>query len=86
MRVPLVSKPGSSRTSKTGSWRTDKRPEFFNEKCIGCKMCMLLCPENCVIARGKKTYICDYDYCKGCGVCAAVCPVSDIKMIPEDEK
>lgn len=83
---PLVSKPGTSRQNKTGSWRTELRPKFLQKNCIACKMCVAVCPEACVKGDAKNTYTCDFTYCKGCGLCAAVCPKADIVMVKEEEK
>ncbi len=83
---PLVIKSGSSKCNKTGSWRVEVKPKFLKKNCIGCKMCALVCPEDCISGEGKNTYDCDYAYCKGCGGCAAICPKQDIAMVKEDAK
>lgn len=83
---PLVSKPGSSNNNKTGSWRVETKPKFLQKNCIGCKMCLVVCPEACIEGDGKNTYHCDFTYCKGCGNCAAICPKADIAMVPEENK
>jgi len=80
---PLVVKPCKSKGDKTGSWRTQLRPNYLQKNCIACKMCVLICPEGCVTGSEKNTFICDYNYCKGCGLCAQVCPKADIVMIKE---
>jgi pyruvate ferredoxin oxidoreductase delta subunit len=64
----------------TGTWRTT-RPVLDHEKCIGCDICWLYCPDG-VIARGTQEI--DLDYCKGCGVCEKECPVDAIKMVVEE--
>ncbi|MGA2775598.1 MAG: 4Fe-4S binding protein [Candidatus Omnitrophota bacterium] len=81
---PLVVKHGSSKGTKTGSWRVETRPKFLQKNCIGCKMCLSVCPESCIYGEGKNTYYCDYNYCKGCGNCAFICPKKDIEMIKEE--
>jgi pyruvate ferredoxin oxidoreductase delta subunit len=81
---PLISKPGSSRNNKTGSWRVELKPKFLQKNCIACNMCVLVCPEACIEGKEKNTFHCDYAYCKGCGNCAAICPKQDIIMIKED--
>ena len=70
-----VRNPGSTRRNKTGSWRTFK-PVADKEKCIGCGICYLYCPDGCITLE----YDPDYDYCKGCGICAEECPVKAITM------
>ena len=67
----------------TGTWRTF-RPVVDEEKCIGCGICEMYCPEASVKIVDKKAKI-NYDYCKGCGVCSNECPQDAIQMIPEIE-
>jgi pyruvate ferredoxin oxidoreductase delta subunit len=75
------SDPGEA--SMTGTWRTF-RPVVDPEKCIGCGICEMYCPEASVKILDQKAQI-DYDYCKGCGVCANECPQEAITMIREIE-
>jgi len=82
---PIIAKPGSSRKNKTGSWRTESKPNFLQKDCIACRLCVLICPEGCIEGKEKNTFHCDYDYCKGCGNCAVICPKQDIQMIPEEK-
>ena len=81
---PLICKPGSSKSNKTGPWRTESRPKFLQKNCIACNMCIAVCPEACISGQGKNTYDVDLAYCKGCGNCAAICPKKDIEMVKEE--
>lgn len=86
---PLVVKPIKSKGDKTGAWRIKVKPEFLRKNCIGCKMCLTICPEGCIQGKEKNAFSCDYNYCKGCGLCALICPKADILMVednPEGEK
>jgi pyruvate ferredoxin oxidoreductase delta subunit len=65
----------------TGTWRT-LRPIVDEEKCVGCGLCEMYCPEASVKIVNRKAVI-DYDYCKGCGVCANECPQDAIQMSSE---
>ncbi|MDP2709335.1 MAG: 4Fe-4S binding protein [bacterium] len=85
MKNNISIKPNTTRTNKTGSWRTNK-PKFIYDKCTACGICPRACPEGIIYqtdeanALGKNPYDCDYDYCKGCGLCAEVCPFKAIEM------
>ena len=83
---PLIVKPGTSRNNKTGSWRIEVRPKFLRKNCIGCKICLLNCPEACITGEEKNAYEVDFDFCKGCGICAVMCPKDDIEMVKEESK
>ena len=81
--IAPLSKPAPGSVGRTGTWRT-MRPVVNLDKCTGCMVCWLYCPENTIFKTedGKKVRI-DYEYCKGCGVCASVCPFKAIDMVPE---
>lgn len=58
---------------KTGDWRVF-RPVLAPEKCNGCWLCYVYCPEAAIaLGEGDKPVI-DYDHCKGCMLCVEECP------------
>lgn len=79
----IITEPGSSRATKTGSWRTF-RPCVDAPKCTGCGICATFCPEGCIDIIEKKAVI-DYDYCKGCMICKKECPFSAIRQETEEK-
>lgn len=81
----LVSRAKSSKSNKTGSWRSQKIPHFLRKNCLGCNLCKIICPEACVEGEKKNEYSFDPDYCKGCGLCVYICPKNDIEMIEENK-
>lgn len=74
---------GGNLVVKNAGWRT-KKPIINEEKCVGCYLCYLYCPEGTIFKKGGKVDI-DYDFCKGCGICANVCGHESIQMIKEGE-
>lgn len=87
LNIGIVAQPGTSREYKTGSWKTYK-PVWLYDKCTGCGLCIIYCPDGCVTGEGKginSNYDADLNYCKGCGICAQECPVDDIKMELEEK-
>ena len=73
-------KPGL--TTINAGWRNSK-PVCDKEKCNGCFLCYLYCPDGVISKNGKGIEI-DYDFCKGCGICQKICRHGAITM--EDEK
>ena len=54
--------------------------ELNVEKCIGCKMCVNVCPHNVFEFREKKSYIISKDNCMECGACVKNCPSEAINV------
>ncbi|MEE9323266.1 MAG: 4Fe-4S binding protein [Candidatus Aenigmarchaeota archaeon] len=75
----VTSRPTTS--NKKSGWRTF-RP-VFTDKCTGCGICVMYCPEGCIKIKRKKAKP-DYDYCAGCLICVEVCPVKAIESKMED--
>lgn len=46
------------------------------EKCTGCKLCILTCPDPNVFRfmEGDKKVAVNESRCKGCGLCVEICP------------
>ncbi len=52
------------------------------DKCVGCSMCLAVCPHEVFTLVEKKAVIQDRDGCMECGACAMNCPVEAIAVNP----
>lgn len=52
--------------------------ELDRHTCIGCGMCVDVCPHQVFVIDEKKAVIVDRDACMECGACALNCPVKAI--------
>src|SRR4030042_5854687 len=50
------------------------------EKCIGCGMCVTVCPHEVLNLPNGKVQIVNRDACMECGACAQNCPVNAIAV------
>lgn len=74
-----IHEPATSRGFETGEWRTST-PEFIEEKCKQCLLCVPYCPDSCIrVVNGKRDKF-DLNHCKGCGICEKACPFGAIVM------
>ncbi|HSV74042.1 MAG TPA: 4Fe-4S dicluster domain-containing protein [Chthonomonadales bacterium] len=53
------------------------------DKCVGCRMCIQICPEpNAIVyLKAKKKARVVAIRCKGCGICEVSCPKKAIVMV-----
>jgi Na+-translocating ferredoxin:NAD+ oxidoreductase subunit B len=50
--------------------------------CIGCMLCLQVCPVDAIVGAGKRMHTVLLDECTGCELCVPPCPVDCIEMIP----
>lgn len=48
--------------------------------CIGCGLCVAVCPHGVFAVEEKKARILDHDRCMECGACARNCPVAALSV------
>jgi len=52
------------------------------DKCIGCGMCAIVCPQTVFQVETAKARVIDRDGCMECGACATNCPTAAISVTP----
>ena len=54
--------------------------QVLEERCIGCGMCVTVCPHEVLNLPNGKVQIANRDACMECGACAQNCPVNAIAV------
>lgn len=54
--------------------------KFNEEECIGCGMCVNVCPRQIFLINDDKAHLIDKDSCMECGACAKNCPTSALEV------
>lgn len=51
-------------------------------RCIGCTLCIQVCPVDAILGASKQMHTVIADECTGCALCLPPCPVDCIDMVP----
>ncbi|MCX8202014.1 MAG: 2-oxoacid:acceptor oxidoreductase family protein [Candidatus Caldarchaeum sp.] len=77
-----ISNIGNAYLRRTGNWRIF-RPVVDYEKCTGCMICFIYCPDSVISLDEANKPVIDYDNCKGCMICMVECPLRAISAVRE---
>ena len=51
-------------------------------ECIGCTLCIQVCPVDAILGASKRMHTVIEDECTGCELCPSACPVDCIALVP----
>ncbi|RLB36854.1 MAG: ferridoxin [Deltaproteobacteria bacterium] len=54
--------------------------QFNEEACVGCGMCVAVCPHEVFVMNNGKVHIRERDACMECGACAVNCPADALSV------
>ena len=54
--------------------------ELEENKCIGCGICLMVCPHGVLVLDNGRAGIKDRDACMECGACARNCPTESVSV------
>lgn len=78
-----ISAAANSILRETSGWRTF-RPVLVPDKCNGCWLCFVYCPDGVISMTKDDKPLIDYAHCKGCQICVHECPTE--ALVAEREK
>ena len=54
--------------------------QYNPELCIGCEMCLIVCPHGVFVSHNSKAQLVHPEACMECGACELNCPTGAIKV------
>ncbi|MEW6670515.1 MAG: mercury methylation ferredoxin HgcB [Thermodesulfobacteriota bacterium] len=54
--------------------------ELEKEKCVGCGICIEVCPQGVIVMSNRTAHLANRDDCMECGACARNCPTEAITV------
>lgn len=55
---------------------------YDQEKCVGCGLCVAVCPHRVFTLKNDKAHVQDREACMECGACALNCPTKAMAVTP----
>jgi len=77
---------GSSKKIKLNEIKNFPIATIETKECIGCTICIKVCPVDAIIGAKHKLHFVIHDQCNGCELCISECPVECMKMMVNPDK
>jgi electron transport complex protein RnfB len=79
--VALTQRPPQPLNPECGVEGPRRLAVIDEQWCIGCTLCIKVCPVDCIVGAAKRMHTVIDSLCTGCELCVPVCPVDCIAMI-----
>jgi electron transport complex protein RnfB len=79
----LLNKPRKPLDPECGDHGERVLARVIEHQCIGCTLCIQVCPVDAIIGRAKRMHTVIDQLCTGCELCLPVCPVDCIELVPD---
>ena len=73
----LSKKPIERASFNFGKVEIKREGYFVTDNCIGCGICLSVCPQSCIITTGIP-YVIEQEHCLHCGNCLNTCPAGAV--------
>ena len=77
----LLSRPVEPLDPKYGAHTPRVRAIIDESRCIGCTLCIDVCPVDAIVGANKRMHTVIAEHCTGCELCLPPCPVDCIDLI-----
>ncbi|MBI3409487.1 MAG: 4Fe-4S binding protein [Planctomycetes bacterium] len=64
----------------TDAWAGHELPNLDERLCTGCKLCVAICPTDCLEMAGPLPWLPRPGACVSCSACVLVCPAKALRM------
>ena len=68
---------------ETATEMTDFLPQIDADKCLGCELCVKLCPKQALAMRDNVAVVANPKACDYIGACQEICPTEAISLTYE---
>ena len=79
----LLNQPVKPLDPECGEHQSRVLARIIEPQCIGCTLCIQVCPVDAIIGRSKRMHTVLDQLCTGCELCLPACPVDCIALIPD---
>ncbi len=81
MLAKLLTRPAEPLDPEYGTRTPRVRAVIDESRCIGCTLCVDVCPVDAIVGANKRMHTVIAEHCTGCELCLPPCPVDCIDLV-----